>query len=515
MGTNLNADAAFPSASNLYSLTPKDPARIQNLLNRLGDGNDTVHISKEGPDDFKVTINGHSENVSAEELQAMEFDLEDGDDLLKADEGVDVAITAKGGKGNDQLTGGKGNDKLDGGEDMDYVDGRDGNDNLSGITEDGEIMIGGKGKDMFNLRLGIGTWVDLNEKQDEMVARGATSNSSSNAREGTTTPTLSVSSTTPAAATPAVTTPAATTPVATPAAGTPGTAAPTSAAPAATPAVSNNNSGTSGITVTNGAGNVTINTAPVAAAASSEGVSGTPGSLASVMASAGSGLKKTGDHTWSATTSGMNFTVSQPGGTGTDVTAKWEFTSGTNKGMTVTATIDAKTGKTTDVDVEGGSLSASDRKSLEDLIKKGQLQGLDEVFSTTKKKKNGNSSTTGAGEGATASNGSTEGSSDSSLGGVGDSGQASGLNIDGDDMSGSWFLTLAIGMGTIMNTLAEKMVGLLNKIKAAGDDPPYKLTAEFQATSQQLSFMQQAFMAALNALGESIKTGVTAGGAAR
>jgi hypothetical protein len=507
-----------PYASSPAGTTPAglqyvrpDPARIQTLLNRLGEGNDSVHISKEGNDDYKVTINGHSENVSAEELQAMEFDLKGGDDKLEVDEDVDVAITANGGKGNDKLIGGKAGDKLDGGEDMDYVDGREGNDNLSGITEDGEIMIGGKGKDVFNMRAGVGTWVDLNDQQDQMVVHGTTSSTTSNA-PASTTPTPSVVSTTPAVATPTVTAPAA----ATPSASTPSTAAPTSAAPAATPPVSTNNSGTGGITVSNnGSGNVTINTAPIADSASAAGVSGTPGSLASVMAGAGAGLKKTGDNTWSATTPGMNFTVSQPGGTSTDVTAKWEFTSGTNKGMSVTAVIDAKTGKTTDVDVEGGSMSASDRKSLEDLIKKGQLQGLDEVFSSTKKKKNGSSSTTGAGEGATASSGSGDGNSTSDLGGVGDSGQASGLNIDGDDMSGSWFLTLAIGMGTIMNTLAEKMVGLLNKIKAAGDDPPYKLTAEFQATSQQLSFMQQAFMAALNALGESIKTGVTAGGAAR
>jgi RTX calcium-binding nonapeptide repeat (4 copies) len=481
------------SLVDLKFFTP-DPARIPNLLNRLGDGNDSVHISKEGNDDYKVTINGHSENVSAEELQAMEFKMKGGDDTLEVDEDVDVPITASGGKGNDKLIGGKGNDKLDGGEDMDRVDGREGNDNLSGITENGEIMIGGKGEDVFNMRAGVGTWVDLDNKQDSMVVRGNASSSTSST-PASATPTPSVVSTTPAGATPA------------------GTTAPTNTAPATTAPANTNNGGNNNITV-NG-NNVTINTTAAGDAASAAGVSGTPGSLASVMAGAGAGLEKTGDNTWSAKTPGMNFTVSQPGGTGTDVTAKWEFTSGTNKDMSVTATIDAKTGKTTDVDVEGGSMSASDRKSLEDLIKKGQLQGLDEVFSSTKKKKNGSSSTTGAGEGATASSGAAEGSSDSSLSGVGESGQASGLNIDGDDMSGSWFLTLAIGMGTIMNTLAEKMVSLLNKIKAAGDDPPYKLTAEFQATSQQLSFMQQAFMAALNALGESIKTGVTAGGAAR
>jgi hypothetical protein len=215
-------------------------------------------------------------------------------------------------------------------------------------------------------------------------------------------------------------------------------------------------------------------------------------------------------NTWVSRVPGMTFTVSQPGGDG-DVFFKWTFTSGPNKGMTVTATIDPNTGKTSDVDVEGGSMSSSERKSLEDLIKKGQLDGLDNAFSSVKKKKGGGSSTSGAGA-------SGAGGADFNGGGgwIDGFGDASGLDTSGvGDMRGSWFITLAIGMGTIMNKIADRMIKLLNEIKAAGDDPPYKLTAEFQATAQLLSFMQQAFMAALNSLGESIKTGVTAGGAAR
>jgi hypothetical protein len=221
------------------------------------------------------------------------------------------------------------------------------------------------------------------------------------------------------------------------------------------------------------------------------------------------GFAKGSPNLWTARGPGMTFSVSQPDGDG-DVFLKWTFTSGANKGMTVTIPIDPSTGKFSDVDVEGGSMDSSERKSLEALIKEGQLDGLDSAFSSVKKKKSGGSSTTGAGDASIGGGGS---SSTDSIDGYGD---ASGLDTSGvGDMRGSWFITLAIGMGTIMNKIADRMIRLLNEIKAAGDDPPYKLTAEFQATAQMLSFMQQAFMAALNSLGESIKTGVTAGGAAR
>ena len=110
--------------------------------------------------------------------------------------------------------------------------------------------------------------------------------------------------------------------------------------------------------------------------------------------------------------------------------------------------------------------------------------------------------------GAVDGSGSVDGSSANGLDGT------SGLDPNGNT-AGSWFLVLAEAMGTIMNKTAEKMIGLLNDIKAAGDNPPYALTFEFQATAQLLSYLTQSFMAALNALGESIKTSVTAGGAAR
>jgi RTX calcium-binding nonapeptide repeat (4 copies) len=462
-----------------YLMTPaSDAARIQTLLNRLGDGDDKVHISKEG-DQYKVTINGHSETVTAEELKAMEFDLKGGNDELEVDEDVDVAITAKGGKGNDRLSGGKGNDKLDGGGDMDYVDGRDGNDTLSGITQDGEIMIGGKGKDVFNMRAGVGTWVDLDQTQDRMVVRG-TSNSGTPVSEPTTT-------------TPTTTTPTSTTP--------------TSTAPTTTTTTVTKPDGTTTTTTTTTGSNA-----------------GSNFSLADLLNGASGVTNNNGVYSYKG--DGFTLTMSQPGGAGTPIELKVTGTDGANKGVSMTVKIDPETGKYS-INIEGGTLSKDDAAKLNNAMNNGDfLADMLDLVMGNKMKKKGQSGAAGGGgaAGADGSAGGTSGASgssgDGSIDGSGSSsglstGDSSGLDTTDTDMRGSWFLVLAIGMGTIMNNMAKRMIELLNEIKAAGDNPPYKLTAEFQATAQMLSFMQQAFMAALNSLGESIKTGVTAGGAAR
>jgi RTX calcium-binding nonapeptide repeat (4 copies) len=514
MGTHLNATAAFPSTSDLYLLAPKDSARIPNLLNRLGEGNDSVHISKEGNDDYKVTINGHSENVSAEELQAMEFNLKSGDDTLEVDEDVDVVITANGGKGNDKLIGGKGNDKLDGGEDMDYVDGREGNDNLSGITEDGEIMIGGKGKDVFNMRAGMATWVDLDNKQDSMVVPGPTSSGNSSAPAATT-PTPSAVSTTPAPVTPAATTPTATT---APAATAPATTAPAAATAAPASGVTVNGDNNTTTVIHNSAPASTASTTNAAATTTANGIAKNANfDIAASVAKGNSGLTETSTGVYTGSLGGFNVTVTQPGGAGTPISMKMTASDGALKGATIAITLNPD--KSSTINVSGGSLTAEQSKSINDLVNKMQLDGLDNAFASVKKKKGGGSASTGAGAAAggaadaSAGSGSVDGSGSVS-GGSGLDG-TSGLDTTGSDGSDSWFMVLAVAMGTIMNKMAEKMIGLLNDIKAAGDNPPYALTSEFQATAQMLSFMQQAFMAALNALGESIKTSVTAGGAAR
>ncbi len=225
----------------------------------------------------------------------------------------------------------------------------------------------------------------------------------------------------------------------------------------------------------------------------------------------GVGFEQKGVGTWTNSSNGYSVTLTQPGGAGKPAYMTIEVETGDNKGTKLTTEWQPD-GKGKFVSFDNPNWTADQNKAMSDLMKKGQIEGLDNAFSSVKKKKGGGSATTGGGA-AEASSGSTEGSGSVS-GGSGLDG-TSGLDTSGSDGSDSWFMVLAVAMGTIMNKMADKMIGLLNDIKAAGDDPPYKLTAEFQATAQMLSFMQQAFMAALNALGESIKTGVTAGGAAR
>lgn len=234
--------------------------------------------------------------------------------------------------------------------------------------------------------------------------------------------------------------------------------------------------------------------------------------IAAAVARGNSGLTESSPGVYTGTLGGFNVTVTQPGGAGTPMNFKMTVPSGTLKGATIDITLNADSSYT--VKTSGGNLTADQHKSLNQIANEG-IEMLMEMTTGKSKKK-------GSGSGSSPATSSTGGGSDASgidAGGMLDStsgaGGASGLDTSGGDMSDSWFLVLAKGMGTIMNNLAEKMVDLLNKIKAAGDDPPFKLTAEFQAKSQQLAYMQQAFATAMNALGEAIKTGVQAGGAAR
>jgi hypothetical protein len=79
----------------------------------------------------------------------------------------------------------------------------------------------------------------------------------------------------------------------------------------------------------------------------------------------------------------------------------------------------------------------------------------------------------------------------------------------------SWFMLLAIAMGNVMNEKATGLKDLLKQIEDAGDEPPFALTARFNALSQELNFMQSAFMNALNSIGATIKGFLEAGGASR
>jgi RTX calcium-binding nonapeptide repeat (4 copies) len=501
-----------PSSSS-YCLPPSIPSypaeptsananvdRLQAWLdNQLSDADDTVFITKEGDDMYKIDVNGEAEYVNGEELKKLKFDLKGGKDTMVVGEGVPIDITAELGEGNDRFWGGGGNDNVKGGNGHDKIYGRGGNDHMNGGAGNDEIwglmgrntMIGGAGNDIFMTGSGPQNLVDFTGGEDQHpTATGAPSNASTAMPRGAT----------PAAGT------TTTTPSTPPAAGT--TATPTA--------------GGTGNIVINGNNN-TIYTGSAPAGSTAAGTTTAAGknygrdfTLDRVMGSSlatVTGYTKNADGTYTKVEAGQTITWSQPGGAGSPISIRYEDTAGPDKGTVkvLEMTADGKGGVPY---YNNPMLSAEQneiiRKSLTDGDYMAKMLDLVMGGDSKMKKKgaHGNTSASGASGSATGSaeaDGAVEGSSDG----------YSGLNVDGAGEATSWFLVLAEGMGKIMNKFAEKMIDLLNQIEAAGDDPPYELTAKFQATSQQLAFMQQAFMTALNSLGESIKTGVTAGGAAR
>jgi RTX calcium-binding nonapeptide repeat (4 copies) len=496
--------------SNLY---PSEPTlaganvdRLQTWLgNQLSDADDTVFVTKEGNDMYKIDVNGEAEYVNGEELKKLKFDLKGGKDTMVVGEGVPIDITVNMGDGDDRFWGGAGNDNVNGGKGDDKIYGRGGDDHMNGGAGNDEIwglmghntMIGGAGSDVFMTGALSQNLVDFTSSEDSLPSAATASSSTTTAAPRNT------STTTPAtgSATPA------------------GTAAPAAGASSATG---------NGSTIINGNGNtVYINSAP-AGTSTPTGGSASKGdfTLAKVMGTVmGSGFTKSSTGTYVKVEADQTIEWSQPGGAGSPIRVTYTDTAGEAKGTVKVIELTAD-GKGHVVSYNNPNYSAADNEKIKNAMMDGDYlaKQLDLVMGGDSKMKkkgaHGNTSASGA-------SGSATGSGDAdATGTTGDSGDAgavsgagddySGLNVDGtNDGSGSWFLVLAEGMGKIMNTFAKKMIELLNQIEAAGDDPPYELTAKFQATSQQLAFMQQAFMTALNSLGESIKTGVTAGGAAR
>jgi hypothetical protein len=88
---------------------------------------------------------------------------------------------------------------------------------------------------------------------------------------------------------------------------------------------------------------------------------------------------------------------------------------------------------------------------------------------------------------------------------------------EGGDYGGaSWFIQLAEALGTILNQIADKLKKLVDDADLGENgQPPFKEGMVIQGMAQQLSFISQALMTALNSLGDAIKSTVTAGGAAR
>jgi hypothetical protein len=523
----------------IMAISTYPPAIPPSVLNRLGDGNDTLRVKMTDDGKYAITVNGQTQEYSAEQLQELGYmddegtlhlDTGDGDDFVDIDENVTTKVVLKLGKGNDSAWGGSGDDNISGGDGNDKIYGRGGDDTMDGGAGDDEIwglkghntMIGGSGKDKFVTSAVSQALMDFATGEDTLP--NATT-APSNAPVAT--------PTNPTASTPAAgpTEPAT-------------TAAPAgSAAPASTTtpaAVGTTSAGGNGSIVINGNGNNTIyaGSAPAgAAAAAGTTTSGNNISLATVMAGpAFTNYKQTSPGEYTYVKSGETITMTQPGGPGSQIVQTTTTTSGPNKGAVLVNKVDADGNNPVFGSYNNPNFTAAENKVINDAMKSkgGKFDGeyladqLDMANGghTKKKEKKGShgtsNTTSGASGGDSAAGGSSDVGGSGDSGGLGDSGavegtnlNSAGLDIGGSDGSGSWFMVLAEGLGTIMNKFAQKMIGLLNEIKNAGDDPPYKLTADFQATSQQLSFMQQAFMTALNALGESIKTSVTAGGAAR
>jgi hypothetical protein len=159
--------------------------------------------------------------------------------------------------------------------------------------------------------------------------------------------------------------------------------------------------------------------------------------------------------------------------------------------------------RVTNADVDGANMTPAQEQAAGEKL----MQDLNNAISeSSKRRKNAGA----GGGGAANSTGSTGG---------GSAGNIDPYNGGGDSLSlsegESWFMILAMMMGNVMNEKARELKGLLQDIENAGDEPPFHLTARFNALSQELNFMQSAFMNALNSIGATIKGFLEAGGASR
>jgi hypothetical protein len=94
----------------------------------------------------------------------------------------------------------------------------------------------------------------------------------------------------------------------------------------------------------------------------------------------------------------------------------------------------------------------------------------------------------------------------------GASSESNGMDGGG---SGNWFIDFALAMGEALNKMADELKSKVDDVKLTNGQPPFKDAMEIQGLAQQLNFVSQAFMTALNVIGESLKSILTAGGAAR
>jgi Ca2+-binding RTX toxin-like protein len=98
----------------------------------LGGGDNRASVSQTKDGRLRVTSDGRSVTLTAEQSRHAIIRGGNGNDTVKVNSRVTLGVTIDGGRGNDALWGGKGQDTLLGGEGDDYVNGGKGNDSLSG-----------------------------------------------------------------------------------------------------------------------------------------------------------------------------------------------------------------------------------------------------------------------------------------------------------------------------------------------------------------------------------------------
>jgi hypothetical protein len=222
---------------------------------------------------------------------------------------------------------------------------------------------------------------------------------------------------------------------------------------------------------------------------------------------------KDGGYTWT-TKDGTTVSIKQPLGAGTEVILTVTLPSGVEL-VTKMESVDG--GKYQVTDMQMGNLAAlgvpaETEKFINASLDSGGsgalLGALELVNQTTdpsKKKKGVGALGSDAVEGGGAMG------ADAATG-------TDGMSAPSDSSWGedSWFIQMAEGLGEILNKIATKLKKMVDDAKL-GDNgqPPYKEGMIIQGLAQQLSFISQALMTALNSLGDSIKSVVTAGGAAR
>jgi hypothetical protein len=233
------------------------------------------------------------------------------------------------------------------------------------------------------------------------------------------------------------------------------------------------------------------------------------------------------DGAWSKKVAGGTISFKQPLGAGSDIEMTFTATSGLT--LDFNFTVDDGKFAQGDITVSGTGSAEMDVYVNQAMSAGGgagklktALQMVEDLTDPSKKKKKGEGD---AGDGGGSAMGGMGG-----MGGAGAAGTASGTtgtgtagSADGSTGIGgetgdssNWFIALAEAMGEVLNKLATELKDAVDAVVL--DDtgqPPYKEGMRIQGLAQQLQFISQAFLTALNSVGEATKSVVTAGGAAR